>query len=276
MKKSHPPRSPHSAATRAVALIIGLIKRPTAKSERYRRWIDIGWKPIPFRGESQLPEQRRFLLKLSIHRRAGAEVDAWADTGECGSAGAIFRPCMEVALSITFDPDDLPSCLHGVVAVLHQTVRHEIEHLMDEGFLALPGPPRRPRRGTTDQERWQRSVRLSHWYGLRRRLFASSAGSGRRWDRKERVITESARRGKCVDYMASAREIHAFTMGFQAEAKYRRVDWDVPMLEYTESMIDSERMTRQEADAVRTMLVRWVVAVMPSARISEDTIARYL
>lgn len=259
-----------------MALIISLIKRPTAKSERYRRWVDIGWQPIPFKGSSQQPEQSRFLLKLSVHRRAGAEVDAWADTGECGSVSAVFRPCMEVALGITFDPSDLPGCLHSVVAVLHQTVRHEIEHLMDEGFLALPGPPRRPRRGTTDQEQWQRSVRLSHWYGLRRRLFSGGFGTLRKWDRKERAITESARVGKCIDYMVSAREMHAFTMGFQAEAKYRRVTWDVPMLEYTESMVDAERMTRQESDAVRTMLVRWAVAVIPSARISEQTVARYL
>ena len=276
MKQRTQPLSPHAAATRAVALIVCLIKRPTAKSDRYRRWMAIGWKPIPFKGSAQQPEQQRFLLKIAVHRREGAEVDAWADTGESASASAIFRPCMEVSLGVTFDPRELPRCLHEIVAVLHQTVRHEIEHLMDEGYLALPGPPRRPRVCTTVQERWQRSVRLGHWYGLRRRLFAPSVGSSRTWDRKERVITESARRGKCVDYMVSAREVHAFTLGFQAEAKYRRVDWDVPMLEYTESMVHAERMTRQEADAVRTMLVRWAVAVIPSARISEDTVARYL
>lgn len=274
----NPPKSVKSTATRVVSLVLSLIKRPTSRTERYIRWVTVGWNPIPSVGESPPPEQRRFRLKLRVIRQQGAVVDAWAETGESFSERAIFLPHMEVKMSVLLDPDRLPQCLEEIAAVLHQTVRHELEHLLDEGYLALPGPMCRPQRGTTSQERWQRSVRLTHWYRIRLRLFARGDMTRHKWKLLETRINESASsiRGKFVDYIVSARELNAFTRGFQAEAKYRRVTWDVPMHEYVDSMVLSENMTQAEADAAKTMLVKWASHCIPHAPISEETISRYL
>jgi len=272
------PRSVKSTATSVVSLVLGLIKRPTSKTGRYIRWIPVGWTPIPCRGETPQPDQRRFRLKLRVIHQSDAEVDAWAETGESLSERAVFLPHMEVKMNILLDPDRLPRDYHEIAAVLHQTVRHELEHLLDEGYLALPGPKCRPQRGTTVQERWQKSVRLTHWYRIRLRLFARGEMTRHRWKLLETRVNESASsiRGKVIDYIVSARELNAFTRGFQAEAKYRRVTWDVPMHEYIDSMVDGEKMTHEEGDAAKTMLVKWAMHCIPHAPISEATIARYL
>jgi len=261
-----------------VSLVLGLIKRPTSRTGRYIRWIPIGWTPIPSVDECASPDQGRFRLKLRVIQQRDAEVDAWAETGESMSERAVLLPHMEVKMSVLVDPDRMHLALEEVAAVLHQTVRHELEHLLDEGYLALPGPKCRPQRGTTSQERWQKSVRLTHWYRIRLRLFARGDMTRHKWKLLETRINESASsvRGKFVDYIVSARELNASTRGFQAEAKYRRVTWDVPMHEYVDSMVLSEKMTQDEADGAKSMLVKWASHCIPHAPISEETISRYL
>jgi hypothetical protein len=256
-----------------------LIKSPTSKTGRYLRWMHIGWRPIPFKGSDVPPDQARFRLKLTVVRQRGVEVDAWAETGESMSSSSVALPHMEVALHVIYDDEQAPQCYFEVAGVLHQTVRHELEHLMDEGFLAVSGPiPPRPRSRIVNQERWQRSVRLTHWSILRRKLFARGKMTRRKWKALEVRLTASASRpnGRILDYIISPRELHAFVKGFQSEARYRGVSWDIPMCEYVDSMRFSGKMTGEEADAAKAMLTQWAVAVIPHAPISEETIVRYL
>ena len=240
----------------------------------------IGWHPIPFSGKDQLePDQRRFRLKLKVHRQRGADVDAWAETGEAVDGLANLVPHMEVLLHILLDPDRIPSCYFDVAAVLHQTVRHEIEHLLDEGLLALGGPTTRKRQQRmTNQERWQRSIRLQHWHRIRAKLFTRGKITLRKWRQVERRLASANLLASCsvLDYMVSAKELHPFVKGFQAEARYRKVPWDTPMHEYVDSMWESGKMTKDESEAAKTMLVQWAVRVIPYAPITDETLARYL
>ena len=199
----------------------------------------------------------------------------WAETGEGDSAA--HPPHMEVVVCAEIDASREPQCYYDLASALHQTMRHEIEHLLDEGYLAVPGTGRPAGRGTIVKERWQRSVRLSNWYSIRRKLFSDQTpASIRAWNKKEQLITASGVSGKCVDYIVSAREMHAFVKGFQAEARYREVDWNVPMEEYVDSMVASCRMSREEGDVAKRMLTRWAVRLIPGAPISEEAISRHL
>ena len=238
----------------------------------------MGWRPIPYRGPDPRPEQERFRLKLRVVHEAGSDVDAWAETGESLSSYAEIHPHMEVLLTIIFDPARAPECYYDVAAVLHQTSRHELEHLLDEGYLAVGGPLPKRRRRTQGQERWQRSVRLIHWMCTRRRLYTRGSVTRRKWDRLERLLLARSSLADCrmIDYIVSTKELHAFVKGFQAEARYRRVSWDVPMHEYIDSMLLSGKMSEDETDAAKAMLVRWAVHVIPDAPIDEETLSRYL
>ena len=257
---------------------MGLVRRPTSKTGRYTRWIPIGWSPVPHRGSDVRPEQARFRLKLRVIHEAGSDVDAWAETGEADTVLAAAMPHMEVAISVLFDPSRVPECYYDVAAVLHQTSRHEIEHLLDEGYLAVGGPLPKRKRRVRGQERWQRSVRLSHWMCTRRKLFARGNITARKWTRLEGRLLASASHSDCrmIDYIVSPKELHAFVKGFQAEARYRGVEWDIPMHEYVDSMRFSGKMTADEADAAKTMLVRWAVHVIPHAPITEETLSSFL
>lgn len=263
-----------------MSAILALIKKPASKRERYCRWVSIGWSPIPYTGKDHLePDQKRFRLKLRVHRQRGAEVDAWAETGEAVDGLAHRVPHMEVFLHILFDPDRIPTCYYDVAAVLHQTVRHEIEHLLDEGLLARGGPTtRRRQQRMPGQERWQRSIRLQHWHRVRAKLFTRGKMTPRKWKKVERRLAAANLLPTCstLDYMVSAKELHPFVKGFQAEARYRKVPWDTPMHEYVDSMWESGKMTKDEAEAAKTMLVQWAVRVLPSAPITDETLARYL
>jgi len=269
------PRTAHETAVAAVDLIMTLVKSPNA-SGRYRRWVPVGWSPITHAGkQTPPPRQDAFLMRLRLIRVVGGVVDVWAETGEGDSTSQ--PPHMEVVICAEIDATREPQCYYDLAAALHQTVRHEIEHLLDEGFLAVPGTGRGPGRDTIVRERWQKSVRLSNWYAIRRKLFGGQSPSAiREWNRKERLITQSGARGKCVDYIVSAREMHAFVKGFQAEARYREVAWNIPMEEYVDSMISSGRMTHEEGDVAKRMLTRWAVRLIPRAPISEDAISRHL
>lgn len=261
-----------------MSLVLGLIKRPTSKSGRYYRWVKIGWRPVPFRGGGVMPLQDRFRLRVRIHPRVGSQPDVWADTGESTTSLAVHKPHMEVNLHVLYDPGAMPQCLYEVACALHQTARHEIEHLLDEGLLALPGPlPLRSRRLET-QETWQKSIRMSHWMRARARLFARGSVSRKKWQAMDVRLYRESIMTKCsvVDYIVSPRELHAFVKGFHAEARFRRVTWDVPMHEYMDAMHRTGRLTQEEMDLAKSMLTRWAAHVLPNAPISESTLARYL
>lgn len=273
------PKSVGRTASDVVSLVMRMIRSPTSTSGRYARWVRIGWKPIPFQGKGAIPDQERFRLKVTIHRRKGERVDVWAETGESLEERAVIRPHMEVVVHVLYDPDEEPRCLSEIAASLHQTARHEIEHLLDEGYLAVSGPERSHGRRTRieGQESWQRSIRLTHWLCTRVRLFARDKITPRSWSRADRKqLRSSSDDSRVVDYIVSPRELHAFVKGFQAEAKCRGVHWDVPMHEYVDSMINSGRMTQEEAETSRSMLTRWAVHVIPLAPIREETLSRYL
>jgi hypothetical protein len=250
-----------------------LVRRPTAKSGRYRRWIAIGWRPIPHAGKSEAPDQDRFLLKLRVLQRPGEEADAWASTGE---GSDIPRPHMEIQLTVQYDPDRSPRCLGQLCAAIHQTVRHEIEHLLDEGYLALPGPSCRACSRGTVREPWQKGVRLCHWRMIRRRLFGEKIKGSRSWSHAERRMDDHHSTGHFLGYMMCARELHPFAKGFQAEARFRRVEWDVPALEYVGSMVAARIMSEEEGEAAMRLLVMWATFVLPHAPIREETLLRYL
>lgn len=238
----------------------------------------MGWRPLLYRGnQASAPEQERFLLKLTIHKKAGVEPDVWAETGEATSAST-GRTHMEVAIHVVFDPAASPRCFNEVASALHQTSRHEIEHLLDEGVLALSGPACRTNRRTPMQEGWQKSVRLIHWYRIRARLFARGSVTLKDWAKEERRLDAAASHPQCgvCDYMVSAKEMHAFVKGFQAEAKFRGVPWDVPMHEYVDSMVTSGKATHDEARTIKSMMTRWAVHVIPRAPITPNTLERYL
>ncbi len=206
------------------------------------------------------------MLKLCVSPARGAAVDVWAETGEVTAEAFLHRPHMEVLMHLTYDPGDAPNCLHEVAASLHQTCRHEIEHLLDEGLLALPGPGA-SRRRLPHQEAWQDSIRLMHWINARRTMFAEGPVTPAMWSRlDERLLRESSD-AKCriLQYMVSPREMHAFVMGFHAEARFRRVGWEVPMMEYLGSMIETGRMDPREAEAAQQMMTRWAERVIPRA-----------
>jgi len=252
-----------------VSLIMQLVRRPTSKTGRYRRWIRIGWKPVLHSGKSTVPVQDKFLLRLQIVQDSGAQLDMWAETGETTEEDHLHRPYMEVSLHLLYDPAAAPQCLRDVAASLHQTCRHEIEHLMDEGFLALPGPGRRVRlaRRTHHLEAWQKSVRIEHWINVRRRMFVSGSVTADAWSRLDARLLRESSDPKCrvLSYMVSPRELHAFVMGFYAEARFRGVEWDTPMREYLDSMVCTSRMTPVEAEAAAAMLTQWAEFVVPHA-----------
>lgn len=267
------PRSAHETACRVVSLIMGMVKRPTSKTGRYVRWVPIGWTPIPYAGRARPPVQDRFRLKVRVVREEGAQPDTWASVGDADDPDF---PHMEVCLNVLLDDTAAPRCYAPLCASLHQTVRHELEHLMDEGYLALPGPRVKGMICRSQLECWQRGVRLAHWHAIRRRLFVTDRISLHEWSRRERQLDNSAFSGRFISYMACARELHPFVKGFQAEARYRRVEWDVPALEYVMGMVTSGVMTDEEAIAIMIMLVRWAVHVIPHAPIRETTLARFL
>ena len=254
-------------------MIMGMVRQPTSKTGRYLRWIPIGWRPIPHAGRTRAPIQDRFRLKVQIVHEGGSQPDAWATAGDATDAEI---PHMEVCISVLLDPACAPRCYAALCGALHQTIRHELEHLMDEGYLALPGPRIRGMICRSELERWQRGVRLAHWHAIRRRLFTSDRVSRHEWLRRERQLDKASYSGRFISYMACARELHPFVKGFQAEARYRRVEWDIPAMEYVMGMVASGVMTDEEAEAIMTMLVRWAVHVIPHAPIREATLARFL
>jgi hypothetical protein len=215
---------------------------------------------------------------VKIHTRIGAETDVWADTGEAETRLADVKPHMEVSVHVLYDPERMPVCLYEVASSLHQTARHEVEHLLDEGYLALPGPKIKRSEKLVTQESWQKSTRMHYWLKERVRIFCRGNVTKKAWQSSDRRLMRSSlsASSRIVDYIASPRELHAFVMGFHAEARYRRVNWDVPMHEYIDAMCAASKMTHDESDLVRTMLTRWAVHVLPRAPISDATLSRYL
>ena len=273
------PRSISKTSSDAVSIVMKMVKRPTSKTGRYSRWIKIGWRPVLFSGNDLPPVQDKFKLRVTIHQEAGEQVDVWADAGVSLTDSSLMTPYMEVCLHVIYDPAKTPSCLWDIAAALHQTVRHEIEHLLDEGHLALPGPQiRRKCDRLPDQETWQQSIRLLYWIRKRIQLFSNDKTTSQSWEKFDRHLLNISSADKCssLDYIISPREMHAFVKGFQAEAKFRAVPWDVPMFEYVDSMQHGNKMSCDDAETAKSMLTRWALHVIPHAPIRETTLACYL
>ena len=277
--QSRDPRSISRTSSDTVSIVMKMIKAPTSKTGRYSRWIKIGWRPVLFSGNDLPPVQDKFKLKVTIHQGAGEQVDVWADAGESLTDTSLLTPYMEVCLHVIYDPTKMPACLWDIAAALHQTVRHEIEHLLDEGHLALPGPSsKRKCDRLPGQETWQQSIRLLYWIRKRIRLFSNDKTTRQSWEKLDKHLLNISSADSCsaLDYIISPREMHAFVKGFQAEAKFRGVPWDVPMFEYVDSMQRGNKMTHKDANTAKSMLTKWALHVIPYAPIREATLECYL
>ena len=209
-------------------------------------------------GNPQRPETARgFYVTASFVRRRGrpSEIEGYVHEDVLGNS--------HIGIRITHDPHD-PRQRSEIYAELIGVVRHEIEHISDEGTLAAGGPfqdwclPGLPNYS-----------KIVHSLNLRRKLFCPDEVDDVAWAQSEAQALQESDSGDMYHYLTCYEELGPLVHGFYCEAKTRKIPIDQVISTYLSRMLSRDKLTYQEFCDVFEKMITWAKMNLPRAKMTE-------
>lgn len=207
------------------------------------------WNTDPLRSKSALG----FDVSLKVRRRKGTKCVVYASVFEDETGNS------HIEVVVEHDPND-KSHLDKLYYELGGSIRHEIEHISEEGQLAGLAPtqekvvPHVPSRG-----------KIVHTINRRAKMFGDLYDDMDAWGREEMRRLHAAIDGDMLAYLTCYEEVGPLTQGFYYEAKKRRVPTDQVINEYLVRCYKSGQISEGELDEAFNHLVAWTQMTLPRA-----------
>lgn len=218
------------------------------KPNLYYLWDD-KWKT----DLNRCPEAVGFDVSLRVKRSKGAKFVIYASVCEDELGNS------HIEVEIIHDPNE-KTHLSELYYELAGSIRHEIEHISEEGQLAGLGP-------TQDVvvPYITNKSKIVHTINLRSKIFGDLYGNIEGWGNEEQRRLHSAIEGGMLDYLTCYEEVGPLTQGFYYEAKKRRIPTDEVINDYLERFYAGGLLTESEIDEAFNHLVAWTRLTLPSA-----------
>jgi hypothetical protein len=191
-------------------------------------------------------------LKVVRRKRKGYDVFAsvWAD--DTGNS--------HIEVEIHHNPNRKDH-LSDMYYELCGSIRHEIEHISDEGALAGLAPPQRNL--VPHVPKWGKIV---HTLNLRAKVFSECYDSLDAWGREEVDRLNRSIDGNIFSYLTCYEEVGPITQGIYYEAKKRRCTVDEVLVRYLDHLQAANALNEAEYDEAYNHLIAWTKLTLPSAR----------
>ena len=141
------------------------------------------------------------------------------------------------------------------------SIRHEIEHISDEGALSGAAPnqqklvPHVPKTG-----------KIVHTLNLRAKVFSNFYDSLDAWGLEEVDRLNRAIEGDIFSYLTCYEEVGPITQGIYYEAKKRRCTVDEILVRYLDHLQQADMLSDDEYDEAYNHLIAWIKLTLPRAR----------
>lgn len=207
------------------------------------------WNTDPLRSKTAIG----FDVNLKVKRTRGPRYVVYASVFEDETGNS------HIDVEIAHDPNE-KTHLTKLYYELIGSIRHEIEHISEEGQLAGLCPsqerviPHTPRKG-----------KIVHTINRRAKLFGDLYSSLDAWGQEEERRLHSAIDGDMIAYLTCYEEVGPLTQGFFYEAKKRRIPTDAVIDEYLTRLHKSGAITDTELDEAFNHLVAWTKLTLPDA-----------
>lgn len=203
------------------------------------------WSEHHKRDPDQDLEMPGFFVKLSVTQdeRVKPAVDAITHEEE-------LEPI--ISLDVFYNPYDKKQ-IELLYYELFGTIRHEIEHLTDQGSLALPGP----RLTRIVPPGYPASGKILHSLNRRRKLFSSSPNPGYDWDLDEVERYRKSIEEDFYSYITCFEELGPFVVGFYAQAKLTRQPFSKIVNDYMDYFVEQGCITIDKRDLAIDWINRW-------------------
>jgi len=194
-----------------------------------------------------------FDVDLRVKRIKGKRFDIFASVYEDENGNS------HIDVEIVHDPDELTH-LSDLHYELGGSIRHEIEHITEEGQLAGMAPmqertvPHVPSRG-----------KIVHTLNRRAKLLGCLHPNLDAWGREEMRRLNDSIDGDMLSYLTCYEEVGPLTQGFYYEAKKRRVPVDVIIDVYLQRLKRHDLLTDDDIDEAFNHLAAWTKLTLPKA-----------
>ena len=207
------------------------------------------WKTDPLKSKTAIG----FDVNLKVKRRRGPNFVIYASVFEDETGNS------HIDVVIEHDPYE-KTHLTKMYYELVGTIRHEIEHISEEGQLAGLCPtqerlvPHTPRKG-----------KIVHTINRRAKLFGDLHKDLDTWGLEEERRLHAAIDGDMLAYLTCYEEVGPLTQGFYYEAKKRRIPTDEVINEYLTKLYNAKLLSDAEIDEAFNHLVAWTKLTLPNA-----------
>ena len=207
------------------------------------------WKTDPLREKTAIG----FDVNLKVKRRRGTGFIVYASVFEDELGNS------HIEVEIVHDPNE-KTHLTKMYYEIAGSIRHEIEHISEEGQLAGLCPsqeklvPHTPSKG-----------KIVHTINRRAKMFSDLYRDLDAWGREEERRLHAAIDGDMLAYLTCYEEVGPLTQGFYYEAKKRRIPTDAVINEYLTKLHKSHLLTDEELDEAFNHLVAWTKITLPDA-----------
>lgn len=214
----------------------------------YYLW-DSKWNTDPQRANTAIG----FDVDLRVRRRRGTKFVVYASVYEDTLGNS------HIEVEIVHDPNE-KTHLSALHAELGGSIRHEIEHISEEGQLAGLHPmqeqvvPHVPSRG-----------KIVHTLNRRAKLLSSLHKDLDAWGREEIRRLGEAIDGDILSYLTCYEEVGPLTQGFYYEAKKRRKPVDLIIDEYLMRLKKQDMLTDDDVEEAFDHLAAWTKLTLPNA-----------
>jgi len=195
-----------------------------------------------------------FDVSLKIVRRKRKRYDIFASVWEDDNGNS------HIEVEIHHNPNRKEH-LTDLYYELCGTIRHEIEHISDEGALSGQAPaqqilvPHVPNRG-----------KIVHTLNLRSKVLNTCYDNLDAWGREEAARLDRAIDGDIISYLTCYEEVGPITQGIFYEAKKRRCTVDEILVRYLDHLQEADMLTDEEYDEAYDHLIAWTKMTLPTAR----------
>lgn len=207
------------------------------------------WRTDPLRPKTAIG----FDVDLRVKRIKGRKFDVFASVCEDELGNS------HIDIEIVHDPDE-KTHLSELYVELGGSIRHEIEHITEEGQLAGMAPlqdrtvPHVPTRG-----------KIVHTLNRRAKLLSNLHPNLDAWGREEMRRLNDAIDGDMLAYLTCYEEVGPLTQGFYYEAKKRRVPVDVVIDMYLARLKKHNLLTDDDIEEAFEHLAAWTKLTLPAA-----------
>lgn len=214
----------------------------------YYLW-DRKWNTEPQRS----PTAIGFDVDLRVKRRKGTKFEVYASVYEDSLGNS------HIDVEIVHDPNE-KSHLSELYLELGGSIRHEIEHITEEGQLAGQSPmqdytiPHVPTRG-----------KIVHTLNRRAKILSNLHKDLDAWGREEIRRLSEAINGDILSYLTCYEEVGPLTQGFFYEAKKRRQPVDIIIDSYLMRLKSQNMLTDDDVEEAFDHLAAWTKLTLPDA-----------